>query len=124
MRLQNQEIWLAFPKLTELYKIRLPVETSLGIARLLSKLQQSYAIIEGERVKLIYHYGVENKEAKQVTVELDSPNAGDFALEFGELLTLEWGEDVQFEKIKLPEKIETSIDPQILLPLLEKFVEM
>ncbi len=137
MKLQNQEIWLAYAKLVELSKIKFPIKTSLGIAKLLIKLRQPYAAIEHERSKLVNHYGVENKATRQVTVSLDSPKAGDFAREFGELLTEYWDEEIEFEKVKLPEKITGNcdachhnmdvvflLDPETLMPLTEKFVEV
>ncbi len=137
MKLQNQEIWLAFPELLKLAKIKLPVKASLGIGVLLSKLYNPYTIIERERAKLVSHYGIKNKEGNQVTVDFDNPNAGDFAREFGQLLNMEWEEDIQFERVKLPLKIaipcpsckrnmETDflIESQTLLPLKEHFIEV
>lgn len=136
MKLYNQEIWLAYSKFMELSKIKFPVKTSLEIARLLAKLQQPYAIIEHERAKLVNHYGVKSLDTKTVSIDPSSLEAGDFARDFGELLTLEWADDIPFERVKLPEKtvdkcpsckqdleVTFRIDAQILLPL-EKFVEI
>ncbi len=135
MKLSNQDIWLAYPKLVELSKVKFPIKTGLGVAKLLKKLQEPYAIIEHERVKLVNHWGVKNLETKQVSIDPSSLEAGDFAREFGELLITEWGDDFQIEKIKLPDKIQGKcdgceknldivflIDPQVLMPL-EKFIE-
>ncbi len=137
MRLQNQEIWLAFPELLKLSKVKLPVKASLGIGVLLTKLYNPYTIIEQERTKLVGHYGVTSKEGNQTTVGFDNPNAGDFAREFGQLLNMEWEEDIEFERVKLPKEISCLcpsckrnmeipflIDPQTLLPLKEHFIEV
>ena len=136
MKLLNQEIWLAYPKLVALSKIPLPVKSGLQIGLLLSKLQQPYIAIERERTKLVNRYGVEDAN-HILNVNFDNPKAGDFAVKFGELLMADWGEDIEFEKAKLftlmsgdcPHckgaiDIPFVIDPQILLPLQEKFIEL
>ncbi len=136
MKLQNQDIWLAYPKLVELSKIQFPVKISLGLAKLAMKLQQPYAVIEHERIKLVNRHGVEDKEKKTVTIDAGSPESGDFAREFGELLNAHWDDDFQLKKVKLPKKIVATcegcgkkttatflINPQLLMPLQGYFVE-
>lgn len=135
MKLQNQEIWLAYPNLKKLAQMALPVETSLGIAKQVRALQIPYSVIEFERKRMVNHYGVEKNG--QVSVEQDSPCAGDFAVKFGGFLTEYWEDDILIEKVKLPSKIGAAcescghvmevvflIDPQVLLPLVENFVEI
>jgi len=136
VRLQNQEIWLAYPKLKELAKTELPVEVSIGIARLIGQLQMPYAQIETTRRALVTKYGKEDKN-HQINVDSYGETAGDFALEFGELLHANWPKDIHIERVKLPLKVSHScpecghemelsylIDPQILVPLVEHFVEV
>ena len=136
MKLNNQEIWLAYPNLEKLAKLNLPARTSLGVAVLVSKLRHPYSVIERERQKLVQKWGKADPEAKTVTVKFDDENAGDFAREFGELLIKEWGEDFTIEKVKLPDKVYGTcgkcnhvtefpllLDANSLLPLKDKFIE-
>lgn len=135
MKLLNQEIWLAYPKLVALSKIPLPIKSGLQIGLLLAKLQQPYIAIERERAKLVNRYGIEDSNTHMQHVEFDNPKAGDFAVQFGGLLMQDWAEDIEFEKAKIftlmsgdcPHckgaiDIPFVIDPQILLPLQEKFI--
>lgn len=136
MKLQKQDIWLAYPKLVELSRAPLPLDISAGIARQMKALQIPYALIEHERIELVNRYGKKDKRG-QVSVERENPHAGDFAADFGEYLAREWEDDIPVERLSLPDKIESVcetcghktevvflIDPQVLLPLLEHFVEM
>ena len=136
MKLQNQEIWLAYPKLVALTKIPLPVKTGIQIGLLAAKLQQPYIIIEGERRKLVNQFGIDNGHGEK-TVDVTNPEYGDFSLKFGELLMLDWIEDIAFEKAQIPTlmagecphcqktiNVPFVIDPQILLPLQEKLIEV
>ena len=123
MKLTNQEIWLAYPNLMQLYKLKIPFATGIAIGLLLFKLQQPYTIIENERQRLLNRYGV--SDGKVVTIAQDSPNAGDFAVEFGGLLTVEWPEEFEFEKVKLPSDM-LSYGAGIqnaIIPLREYFIE-
>jgi hypothetical protein len=133
VKLQNQDIWLAYPNLKRLQQVEFPLEVSLGIAKQIKALQIPYSVIEFERKRLVNHYGVEKDG--QVTVDNDSPQAGDFAVAFGNLLTEVWGEDIPIERVTLPAKVESTcedcghkrevvflIDPQILIPLFEDFI--
>ena len=135
MNLQNQDIWLAYPKLVEISKASFPPDVSAGIARLLKALQIPYALIEHERIELINRYGKRDKNG-QVSVARDNPRAGEFATVFGEYLARDWDEDIQVQRVKIPGKIESIcetcghkteiiflIDPQVLLPL-EYFIEI
>ena len=136
MKLLNQEIWLAYPKLVALTKIPLPVKTGIQIGLLTAKLQQAYIIIEGERRKLVDRFGIDNGHGEK-TVDVTNPQYGDFSLKFGELLMLDWKEDIAFEKAVIPTlmagecphcqktiNVPFVIDPQILLPLQEKLIEV
>lgn len=136
MKLNNQEIWLAYPNLEKLAKLNLPINVSLAIALLVSKFRQSYLIIDGERQKLVRKWGKIDPKINMVSVNFDNENAGDFAREFGELLIKEWPEDFTIEKVKLPDRVFATcgkcghimelpllIDANSLLPLKDKFIE-
>lgn len=136
MKLNNQEIWLAYPNLEKLAKLNFPVRISFAIAVFVSKLRQPYMIIDGERQKLVRKYGKIDPKTNTVSVNYDSENAGDFAKEFGELLIKEWPDDFILEKVKLPDKVFATcekcshitevpflIDANSLLPLKDKFIE-
>jgi len=135
MKLTNQDIWLAYSNLTKLSTMRFPVDVSMGIAWLCSKLQQPYAVIESERQKLVNYYGTKN--GNQVSVLPESPQSGDFAREFGELLTKEWPDEFEIQRVKLPSKITVRcadcdksldidflIEPNVLIPLREHFISL
>lgn len=135
MKLQNQEIWLAYPKLVELSKCPLPVEASAGIARLIQALQQPYIQIEQKRSELVRRFGKVNKDGATVSVGVKGRHAGDYAIAFAELLTAEWAEDIPVQRVILPGRVmekcqtcghETNIKfliaPQMLLPLVQHFV--
>ena len=137
MKLTNQEIWLAYPNIMKLAKVTFPVKVSLGLARLGARLQGPYTIIERERAKLVKKYGVMDEAKTKITVATDGDTASAFALELSELLMTEWYEDVQLEKVVIPKKmlgkcercgqpmdIVCLIEPQILIPLAEHFVEV
>lgn len=137
MKLRNQEIHLAYPNLEKLAQIQLPIKVSLGIATLISKLRQPYLVIEGERQKLVRKYGTLDPKTKQINVSLDSPQAGDFAREYGELLIQEWEDDIKFTKVILPQSLKVIcegckqqkeipfvMDSNTLLPLREKFIDV
>jgi hypothetical protein len=136
MKLQNQDIWLAYPKLVELSNADFPIDVSAGIARQLKALQAPYAIIEHERIQLVNRYGKKDKSG-QVSVDRSNRHAGEFAAAFGGYLAGDWGEDIPIERVALPSKITSTceacgqihevifqIDPQVLLPLLEHFIEI
>lgn len=94
-------------------------------------------VIEGERKKLVNKYGILDPKTNLISVDLNGENAGDFAREYGEILTEEWGDDLVFKKVILPKAIITNcekcnhkieiaflIEPNTLLPLKDKFVEI
>jgi len=137
MKLKNGEIWKAYPKLVELSKVKLPVKSSLAVAKLANKLQRPYAVVDGERGKLVSKYGKENEETKQTSIGVENENWAVFIKELDEMFDMEWDDDIQFNKVKLPEKITDTcgkcnhnmdvvfqVEPEILIPLEEKFVEV
>lgn len=135
MKFQNQDIWLAYPSLKRLAQAEFPPVVSLGIAKQIKAMQIPYSVIEHERIKLVNQYGVENTETKQIEIDPSLPQAGDFAVAFGNLLTKCWDEDIPIERVTLPAKVESIcedcghkrevvflIDPQVLIPLYESFI--
>ncbi len=146
MKLINQEIWLAYPNIKRLcgddpdplkQRVTFPVKISLGLARLAARLQGPYTVIERERAKLVKKYGVMDEAKKKITVASDGETASKFALELSELLMAEWPDDISIEKVAIPQKmsgkcehcgqpmdIVVLIEPQILIPLAEHFVEV
>ena len=137
MQLTNQEIWLAYPNLLKLAKVTFPVKMSLGLAKLAAKLQGPYIIIERERAKLVKKYGKMDEAKTKITVPPDAEVAAAFALELSELLMTEWQDDLQLEKVNIPQimrgkcehcgqptDIVVLIEPNILIPLAEHFVEV
>jgi len=137
MKLKNGEIWRAYPKLAELSKVKLPIKPSLAVAKLVNKLQQPYAVVDGERGKLVSKYGKEDEKTKQISINVESENWVVFIKELDEMFNMEWDDDIKFDKVKLPEKITGTCDkcnhnmdvtfqvePEILIPLEDKFVEV
>ena len=137
MKLKNGEIWTAYPKLVELSKVKLPVKPSMGVAKLANKLQRPYAVVDGERGKLVAKYGKEDEKTKQTSISVESESWADFIKELDEMFEMEWDDDIQFNKVKLPEKVTGTCDkcnhnmdvtfqvePEILIPLEDKFVEV
>ena len=137
MKLKNGEIWRAYPQLVELSKVKLPVKPSIGVAKLANKLQQPYVVVDGERGKLVAKYGKENEEGRGISIGVESENWAVFIQELDEMFDMEWDEDIKFDKVKLPEKVAGTcdkcnhnmdvvlqIEPEILIPLEEKFVGM
>ena len=137
MKLKNGEIWRAYPKLVELSKVKLPIKPSLAVAKLTNKLQRPYAVVDGERGKLVSKYGKEDEKTKQTSISVESESWADFIKELDEMFEMEWDEDIQFSKVKLPEKatgtcdkcnhnmdVTFQVEPEILIPLEDKFVEV
>ncbi len=133
MKLQNQDIWLAYPSLKRLAQAEFPPDVSVGLAKQIKALQIPYSVIEFERKRMVNHYGVEKDG--QVSVDNSSPQSGDFAVAFGNLLTEYWDDDIPIERVTLPAKVESIcedcghkrevvflIDPQVLIPLYESFI--
>jgi len=137
MKLKNGEIWKAYPKLVELSKVKLPIKPSIAVAKLVNKLQQPYAVVDGERGKLVSKYGKEDEKTKQTSISVQDENWEVFIKELDEMFDMEWDDEIQFNKVKLPEKITDTCDkcnhnmdvtfqvePETLIPLEGKFVEV
>lgn len=137
MKLSNREIYKAYQALVELGKVKLPVKTSLEVAVLTNKLEAPFKVISGEGDKLIKKYGTKDEKTGQVGLKGNSPKLLDYVKDFDVVLDKEWDEDFTIKKVKLPEKVAGTcdkcnhnldvtflIEPAILIPLEEKFVEV
>jgi len=135
MKLNNGEIFTASEPLKKLLEVKLPVKSSLALARLANKLQEQLKIIEDVRNGLIRTYGKENLEQKgQLRIDPGDENFPKFVEQFNELMEQEV--EVVLEKVKLPEKVVEKCDKceaiigkplQIeasVLMALEKFIEV
>jgi len=138
MKVTNGELYSANGALGKLVDIKLPVRTSLQVAKLVSKVSEKLKPVEGVKWGLVKTYEIysEPNEAggELIKTKGDEKNLEKFAAEFNELLSQE--EEFVCEKIKLPEKVAATcdackhnmdkmleIEPRILLAL-EKFVEV
>jgi len=120
MKLQNQEIYVAYKNLLGLVKLDLPVETKskiLGIARVLAP---EWGSIERERNRLIEEYGVFNPSTSRYTLDSLGENAGNFAREFGIILARVCPTEFTFERVKIPKQ---GIPDGVLEAVGDKLVE-
>jgi len=137
MKLTNREIWRAYPKLVELSKVKLPVKASLGVAKLANKLSKPFEVLNGENIKLIKKYEKLDPKTKEVGIAKDAPELPKYLDDLALLLDEKWGEDIAFDKVKLPDMIAGVcdkckhnmdvpflIEPDILIPLADKFIEL
>ena len=137
MKLSNGEIHSAYQSLVELGQVKLPVKTSLDVAKLANKLESAFKVIGSEVDKLIKQYGEVDKETGRVGIKAGSPNMEKYLKDQEVVLAPEWDEDFTITKVKLPEKVAGTcdkcshnldvkflIEPTILMPLAEKFVEV
>jgi len=133
MKVTNRDIFEGRKAIQELLGLKLPVRTSLQVAKLSRKFNEVLKDIDVVRRGLIGTYGTESgKSGKEV--KADNENFPKFMQEFDELLETEV--DIEATKVKLPEVISATcdachhnmdrpleIEPWILAAL-EKFVEV
>ena len=132
MKLKNGEIFGAAQPLSKLMDEKFPVKVSLGLAKLVNKLNVELKAIEEVRQGLVKRYGKEVNG--QLRVDQEGENFQKFISELNELFDQEV--EVVFEKVKLPEKVAATcdkcshnmdkmleIEPSILVAL-EKFVDV
>jgi len=130
MKLKNGEIFNAAQPLSKLMDEKFPVKVSLGLAKLVNKLNVELKAIEEVRQGLIKRYGKE--EEGQLKVDPEDENYAPFIEALNELFDQEV--EVVFDVVKLPEKVAATcdkcshnmdkmleIEPGILVAL-EKFV--
>jgi len=125
MKLFNGDIFTAKEPLEKLSEHKLPIKTSLAIAKMTIKLNEEFQAIEQVRQGLIRKYGEANKEDPNlISVKPESENYPKFVEEVTELLEQEV--EVVIKKVKLPEEVDgkpLEIEPKILMAL-EKFIEV
>lgn len=134
MKLSNIEVYQAYQVIQKIGEIKLPVKSSLSLAKFSIALQPHYQAIEKVRNQLITQFGV--KTNNNVTmVGAPQENMDKFVAGFNELM--EDDVDVAFDgKIRLPEKVCSTcdkcnhnmdrpleIEPSLLIPL-DKFIEV
>lgn len=122
MKLTNGEIFNSREPLRQLLGMKFPVKVAYGLAKLASKLQDQYQIIEEVRNGLIKTYG-EDKGGR-LTIEPDNKNFPKFVSEVEELMNQ--GIEIVFSKVCLPEKVDErtiEIEPTVLMAL-DKFIEV
>ena len=133
MKVTNGDIFTAREPLTKIMEQKFPVMVSYKLAKMMSKLNGQYKVIEDVRNGLIKKYG-EKDEKGNIQVKPDGPNWTVFIGDFNELMALET--EIVFEKVKLPEKVAAvcdkcshnmdrplEIEPKTLMAL-DKFVEV
>lgn len=133
MKLTNGDVFAAREPLQELINQKFPVMVSYKLAKLVSKLNEQFKVIEDVRMGLIKKYGKQGEKG-QMSVSPEDEGWESFAEEFDELMRQEV--EIVFEKVKLPEKVASTcdkcnhnmdklfeIEPKTLM-VLDKFVEV
>lgn len=135
MKLTNGEIYNAFTRIPALGVYRLPVATSMAVAKLSYALKGHAEAIDKVKKELIArHDKVIGPDAKEEVQELvpGHPNWKEFEKDYLELMAIEC--DLNFEAVKLPQTVKVLAEgklidmpfdpePNALIPLF-KFVEM
>ncbi len=123
MKLTNGDIYAAREPLQHLMEEKLPVKVAYGLAKLGSKLNEQFQVIEQVRNGLIQTYGAEDPDnPQQWKVEPIGEKGQKFTEEINELFAQEV--EVVVEQVTLPEMVDgvaLQVEPQILMAL-EKFV--
>jgi len=137
MKVTNGELYGVNAALGRLVEIKLPVKTSLQVAKLANKVAEKLKPVEEVKKGLVKTYEIysepNEKGGETIKTKGDEGNLEKFVSEFNELLSQE--DNLEFEKIKMPEKITGTcdachhnmdvtlqIEPSILISL-EKLVE-
>ena len=123
MELFNYEIFSAVQSLNTLTEMDLPVRTSLSLAKLIGKLNESYSAIEKVRVGLVNKYGEKN-DKNQITVDQTGENFPKFIEEYNELMNQKT--ELVFDVVKLPQEVNgkpLAVKTSVIIPL-QKFVEL
>lgn len=131
MKVTSGEVFDGWESLQILSGMKLPVKVSLQVAKLARKLNDSYAVVEEVRNKLVRTYGQAQKSGELAVIfptdmlsRPVSPDWEKFAREHDELMAQTVELDV--EKIQLPSVIDgkpLQIEPRILMAL-EKFIDI
>lgn len=129
MKLTNAEVYNAWEPLRKLGAEKLPWKVSYDLAILQHKLAPQYNVIEGVRNSLVQKYG-KAKDGKPNELEVDRDTDPEAWVKFMQDWFQVLGEEVEieFKPVKLPEMVDgetkLAIEPQTLVPLIEKFLEV
>ena len=138
MKVTNGELYGVNGALGRLAGIKLPVKTSLQVAKLANKVGEKLKPVEEVKKGLVTTYEIysepNEKGGENIKTKGDEGNLEKFVSEFNELLSQE--EEFAFEKIRIPEKITGTcdackhnmdvflqIEPNVLMAL-EKYIEV
>ena len=125
MKLTNEEIFTAKEPLQKLLNERLPVRISYQLAKMASKLNNQFEIIERVKDGLIKTYGEADRDnPTRVEVKPDSEQFPKFIEEMDELFAHEI--EIVLDKVILPQEVDgksIQIEPSVLMAL-EKFIEV
>jgi len=117
VELTNAEIFNSCKPMEELLTHKLPVKTSLEVARMVQKLNEKLIPIQKVVDGLIKTHGKKNEKTGQFEIKPEDENFPKFSEEYGELMlgTVE----VVFKPVKLPPSFE--IEPYVVMAL-AKFI--
>jgi len=121
MELLNGEIYGAVNSLNQLFEKDWPIGVSLGLAKLLGKLNPTHEAIEKVRAGLVAKNVPEGaREIKQGDENWDK-----FMEEYFELMTQK-ADQIVFEKVNIPSKVngETVVVNPKIMSSLEKFINV
>lgn len=127
MKIANGEILNSVEPLNKLMGMRLPVKTSLQVAKLVSKLSEPLNEINTVKQGLIKKYEISFEPNPAGNTTIKSGVEGDvqkYITEVDELVNLET--EIVVDKIKLPAEVDgkaLEIEPSILIAL-EKFIDV
>lgn len=125
MKINNEDIFLAYEPLRQLMTLKWPVKVSYLLAKLSNKFDSEYKVITGVRDGLIRKHGTEKTKGRgDFSIKQDDEGWNKFYEEFNELMKNEV--EIVMDVIKLPEEVDGKkmmVEPDILKPLM-KFIEV
>ena len=109
MKVKNHIIYLAGNTIQRLGEVKLPVRTSLAVAKLTIKLVDAQKPIEQVRKDIVKEYLPLKKDDKGVDIPLTEIQQKELEAKVNELMEEETDLD-QKDKIKLPEMVSSTCD--------------
>ena len=109
MKVKNQIIYLSGNAIQRLGEIKLPVKTSLAVAKLSLKLMEAQKPIEQVRKNIVMEYLPLKKDDKGVDIPLTEIQQKELEAKVNELMEEETELDWK-DKIKLPEMVSSTCD--------------
>ena len=135
MKVKNQVIYMAGNVIQRLGEVKLPVRTSLAVAKLTIKLVDAQKPIEQVRKDIVKEYLPLKKDDKGVDIPLTADQQKELEAKINELMEEETELDWK-DKIKLPEMVSSTCDKchhnmdkpleieSNILAILEPFIEV